>query len=300
MLPTSARIWTPRGRTAISAQEPSPQESTKKFRFGADLTLAIQSSIYGNQEDSYGSDPSWKSGITLSISQPLLSKAGSSYLKYGSKNATLGIRQKELAFTGEVSRIIRDTETAYWRLLYAQRGLTISKISLKLANQLLEMNAIRVKVGLQPSTDLIEARSVVAKRQEELLRAKNNVRSSRDSLLSLLQLGKNRDQVNGIRILSKPVRSWQPPGLKSLFDTALKQNSDYRISKINLKKNHLDRLYYKNLMRPDLDLDVSLSAKGRGQRAWRFIPGCRKAGRLFHKYRDTICSPLEQRCGHQL
>ena len=196
---------------------------TKKFRFGADLTLAIQSSIYGNQTDTYGSNPSWKSGVTLSLSQPLLRMAGASYLKYGYKTAKLTVRQKELAFTAEISKLIRDTELAYWRLLYAQRGLIISRISLKLAKQLLEMNRIRVKVGLQAATDLIEARSVVAQRKEEQLRAENNVKSARDTLLSLLRPGKLRESITAVQILSKPIQKWSPPVKKKPF-----QNGRYQ------------------------------------------------------------------------
>ena len=47
---------------------------------------------------------------------------------------------------------------------------------------------------------------------------------------------------------------------------AVTRNSDYLIAAINLKKNRLDSRYYKNLMRPDLDLDIGLSFKGRDSR----------------------------------
>lgn len=238
--------------------------ATKKFPFGTDLSLVVATSVYGNQAATLGSDPAWKSGITLTLSQPLLQGAGAAFLKYGINTARWTVREKQIAFAAEVSRIVRDTELAFWQHLHAQRREKIAGISLQLARQLLEMNTLQVKLGLLPQTDLIEARSVVATREEEVLKAANEVNGTRDDLLALLHLEKKN--ITNVLFLTQPATPKPVGNMSDLVASALTNSPDIRLLEASHGRNTLAIAYWKNLSRPELNLDLNLGTDGQDSR----------------------------------
>lgn len=238
--------------------------AAKKLPCGTDLSLVVATSVYGNQATALGSDPAWKSGITLTLSQPLLQGAGTAFLQYGINTARWSVREKQIAFTGEISRLVRDTELAYWQHLHAQRRASIAGISLQLARQLLEMNSLQVKLGLLPQTDLIEARSVVATREEELLRAANDVNGTRDDLLALLHLEKMN--ITNVLFLTEPAKPQPVGNTADLLSSALANSPDILLMQASHGRNTLAIAYWKNLTRPELNLDLNLGTDGQDSR----------------------------------
>lgn len=235
---------------------------SKQFRSGTGLSLGLSSKLLGEQEAAYGSDPAYDTGLTITLSQALLQKFGTAYHSYGLESARLSLTNALVAYQEQIAKLVRDTELAYWKLFHAQRRLDISRLSLKLARQLLEINKLRVKLGLQSRADLIEASSVVATREVEVLTARNDQANARDELISILNLNAETNRVNDIQLITKPGTTNQQFSFAAYIGRALQGNLEYRMALTTARQYGLDVGYYSNLALPELDLDVSLGMSG--------------------------------------
>jgi len=237
--------------------------ASKKLRMGTEISVDINSKMLLNQASSYyGFDPAYKAGLTISVSQPLLKGAGSKYTEYSRNTYNLELKNSIIQYSFEISKILKDTEVAYWNYYYYLRQLKLKEKYLKHAKELLKMHTAMVRQGVSPQVDLIESKSIVATRNEELIGAINDVAAAKDKLLYILNITKNTFSVPLIRLNTKPLIKQKKYSLSKFVREALKKNFDFYISKNNLKINSYTLLYYSNLMRPDLNLNLSLGING--------------------------------------
>jgi outer membrane protein TolC len=128
----------------------------------------------------------FSSGVSASISQPLLNGAGSTVARALVERSKLGLSIAQVNYRSRVLLVIRDTENAYYNLVSARETLRIRQLSLELAQRLFEENQARRSTGV--ATDLVVATAEVgvANARRALLQADQAVRNAEDALLSLI------------------------------------------------------------------------------------------------------------------
>lgn len=229
----------------------------QKFRTGTSVSLALASSLLGNQGTSYGSDPAWKTAITLAVSQPLLSGAGTGAGTYQRRQLELSLTNTLLQFLDQVETLVQSTEQAYWKLYAAQLSLEVKMLSLKLARELGTMHELQVRLGILTRQDLIESRSIIANRSQELIGASNTVANAAANLYALLGIPQSGLSIP--ELTSRPATNTALLPVERLITVALVSNPSWQKQRNTLSKSALDAAYYKNLALPDLALDLSLS-----------------------------------------
>ncbi len=137
----------------------------------------------------------WNSSLGLTLSQPLLKN-------FGRDTTELNIKVSEVSKTTSLSQLksrilttVAQVRTEYYKLVGYREDLESRKISLELAQKVLSETDARVKAGVLPAMEILNAQFGVASREKELIDAEKAVSDQVDILSQLILLGKVSDIV---------------------------------------------------------------------------------------------------------
>ena len=204
-------------------------------------------------------NPSYSSGLTLSLSQPLLRG-------FGSIN-TVPIRQAEIgldiAERSYEDRALDVDSGDRGRVLSALRRAGsghVFTISLQLAQTLLKEAEGRHRAGMATKLDLLQAQVGIANARLNLLQAEKTVKSSEDNLLALIGQFE-LDAPLGTTVIDETA-SDATLSVDESYAMALEAQPAYRNARAALELTKLQLLLAKDDLKPSLDLGFSLDLGG--------------------------------------
>lgn len=127
-------------------------------------------------------NPSFSSRFNLSLSQPLLRNFAIDSNRYQIKVAKKNREISDVQFHQTVVNTVAGVKQSYYDLIYAIDNLEAAKKSLGLAQQLLQENQIKVRVGTLAPLDVVQAQSEVASREAGVIAAQAAVADAEDTL----------------------------------------------------------------------------------------------------------------------
>src|SRR5690606_31176882 len=133
-------------------------------------------------------NPSYNSGLDLSIAQPLLRGFGRDVTEFGIRIAGLDSEIAREGFLEQIVATLATAENAYWNLVATRHRLAVAEESLTLARQLHTDNQVRVDVGTLAPLELVQSEAGIATREEEIIRARGEIGDAEDVLRYLLDL----------------------------------------------------------------------------------------------------------------
>ncbi len=134
----------------------------------------------------YFLNPSYSSGLTFSLTQPLLRGFGTDVTRAGIEVARRSRDISGVQFEEIVINTAQAVETAYWNLVYAIDNLKSKQHSLMLAQDLLDQTRTRVRIGTSAPIDIVQSEAAVAARELDIIVAENAVGNAGDALKGLL------------------------------------------------------------------------------------------------------------------
>ena len=207
-----------------------------------------------------GYNPEYRSDIGLSVVQPLLRNFGSAVNKAGivsARNAMMGAA--ELL---EESRILRAQEviSAYWLYYFARKNAETADFLVEQAEKLVKINEKKLEVGDARRLDVVEAESDLAKRQQELITAGNEIGRTADDLKRLIFPFDEQDEweVDLIPLTEASEETFELPAWQDAAQVALERRPELLRQQQFLKNNDLDILVAENQILPQFDLNASL------------------------------------------
>lgn len=206
-------------------------------------------------------NPSFRSGLDLQFTQPLLRNFGVDITRRGITIArnNLGINRE--AFRGTLIDTASSVEQAYLDLVYARRYVDVVKEAVFLARDQARITQIRIDVGASAPLDILQPRVQISTTEEQLINAEALVRDAEDRLRALMNL---------------PAGEWDRPIIPTddvtftpvSIDTEQAVARAYQLSP-ELKENQLTTanrrvqyLYARNQVRPKVDLALEYSTAG--------------------------------------
>ena len=214
------------------------------------------SNINGN-----GATPSlssWQSGLGVSISQPLLKNVG----REATEIAINLSRHSKFAslehFNSRLLSTVAQVRTEYYRLYSLREDRNVKKVSLELAHKILAETKARVKAGVLPAMEVLNAEFGAVTREKELNDAELAVSNQVDVLRLLLQIDAT---VGDLQTVDLPPRDRFDANEGEAIRKALNR-PDIREQKRNLELNELQTRYYSQRTRPDLSLTASALLTG--------------------------------------
>jgi len=205
-----------------------------------------------------GLDSYWYSSLGLTVSQPLLKNFGREATELAIDTARLGKYASIEQFNTRLSAMVAQVRNEYYTLYSLREELEVKKVSLELARKILTETQARVKAGVMPAMEILNAEYGVASREKELIDAERAVSDQTDLLRQLLQL----DRTALVVIAETPSKARYEVSEQDLIRLALELRPEIRELKRNLELLELQTRVSHNRTLPDVTLSASAATTG--------------------------------------
>ncbi|MHC4480628.1 MAG: TolC family protein, partial [Planctomycetota bacterium] len=210
-------------------------------------------------------NPSYGSGLTASISQPLLRNAGVRTNTHLIRIARYGSQQVEARTKLEVIRVLAAVERVYWRLYASRRELAVRKNEYDLAVAQLERARRMAKAGLVAEVEIIRAEAGVAQRLEAIIIADNRVRDRERDLKRILnQPGLQIEGPTQIIPVTEPNPVHYDLDVHRLIELALANRMEMLELELQIAADQSAEAFARNQALPLLAVDYTYGISGLG------------------------------------
>ncbi|MEA2562831.1 MAG: hypothetical protein QOH06_4335 [Acidobacteriota bacterium] len=259
-------------KTPSGSQLEGSQTNIQRFNFGFDqlfptggnLNLGWTNSRREDDNPFLTVNPSFRSGLTFALNQPLLRDFG----RLATERNLLVARNRSEASREEFERqlvvSVQDVIDAYWNLVGARQQLIVAEESMKLARELHDRNRIQVEVGTMAPLELVQSEAAIAEREEGIITAQSAVGDAEDALRRLLNLPEGELWATEIRPATDPTIQHTPIDVAAAIQTALAERPELRFQQLDIEQARIETEFARNQERPTLDLDVSYGFAGLG------------------------------------
>src|SRR5260370_5367907 len=210
-------------------------------------------------------NPSYASGLTFSLSQPLWRKRGLFPNRAPIIIAQRGVRLAEATFEGQVSDTLARVIGQYWDVVQGRETLEVLKKSLELAQASYDRDKRALELGALPPLDIYRSESQVAQRKIALIQAEYALKQVETVLRQTL--GADLDARIGALDLDLTEKAEATGDLSAVYlESGLTQARQNR-TEIQAQRQQLaiDDVSVKlanNNLKPDLSLSPSYTSNG--------------------------------------
>ena len=211
-------------------------------------------------------DPRYESNVELSFIQPLLRDFGIAVNQAPIRRAekALAIARQQVIQT--LLDVVFQVQERYWDMVFRLQNLDAQQASLKLAEDFLAENKIRVELGTLAPIELVQAETQVKLREEDVIIAEAAVREAEDALKEVINIP---DVLGNWNIHLQPTDkpTFEPISalvVEEQLREALLQRPDIVASQLDIESREIARDEALNQRLPRLDLEAfgSLSSFG--------------------------------------
>ncbi len=210
-------------------------------------------------------NPSYTSGLSASISQPLFKNAGRRAFTYSIRVAQYNSSMTDLRTKLAAMRIIANADRAYWNFYAARKMLEVRKQQYDLAKATLEETERFVEVGVKPKIEIIRTKKTLADTLTAIIDAENNVKETERDLKRMLNkkgLGMETKTVLIPSSLPDPVR--YELDRDRMVENALLNRMDLLELELQLEMDSMTIEYNRNQTLPDLSFEYKYNIDGLG------------------------------------
>jgi len=204
----------------------------------------------------------WQSAVTLSLTQPLLKNFGRDTTELAINIASSNKEGSLDRFKTRLIETIFQVRNEYYRLYTLREELEVAKTSLQLAQKILSDTQARVKAGVLPAMEILNAEFGVAAREKDLIDAEKAVKDQEDVLRVLLQM----PDVAEIIPIDTPSRDRYSVNGDEAIQRALAIRPELAEQRTNLRINELETRATRNRTLPELNLSTSVALTGLDRR----------------------------------
>lgn len=204
----------------------------------------------------------YSSGIDLTVSQPLLRNFGKEATELEIAVSRFNKEGSLERFRTRLSDIVAQVRNDYYRLYSLREMLAVRRTSLALARTILGETQGRVRAGVLPAMEILNAEFVVATREKEVIDAERAVRDQVDVLRQALQLESGGD----ILIVDRPAQDNYCMAEDEALRLALATRPELAEQQVAIKIGDLQRRVARNRTLPDLTLDATVGLGGTDRR----------------------------------
>jgi outer membrane protein TolC len=228
-----------------------------------------------------GFTTSWQ----LTLTQPLLRNRGPVASRWLIVTARNNLGMSEAQFRQVVIDTLDAAEKGYWDLDFALMNLRTTRSALKLAQDFLDQNRIKVRVGTLAPIEITQAEAGVADREEAVIEAENAVRTAEDALRRIMNVPRDSPLWSRpIQPTDAPSVAEATPDMNDAVSVAQQRRPDLEQARLDVKNRETELAYRRNQKRWALDFNGDYGVQGfdvdgysgsyddlghRNQRNWR-------------------------------
>lgn len=234
-------------------------------KFGTTYAAEFNNTRVGTNNPISILSPQYNSGLTFSVAQPLLRGR-----RFDSQRRIIEIAKRNLSLTDTQFRqrsieIIAGVQRAYWDLTYNLRNLQVQRDSVRDAKDQLAHNRRLVEEGQLAPVDVIAAETQVANIEQNVYAALEDVGRAENNLKNLI--AENRgDAIWAASIVPTDSIDLDAPrtNLPEALELALQNRPEIELNKVAGDINEIDRRFYREQTKPQVDLVASYTTSGIG------------------------------------
>lgn len=256
------------GGTLVNAKSTTYNFSAQQANrwTGGTFTAAFNNNRNDSDSTNLLINPSYQSNLRLQFVQPLLKNRAIDSGRQSLVTAEINRRLADVSLRAATVNTVANTRNAYWDFVYTVQAVESAKMSLALAQKLVEDNKVKVEIGTLAPLDVVSAQAEAATRQQTLVTAEQNRRTAELVLKRLIVNGTDDPIWNASLnpIDRPPTDVAEKIDLPAALKTALENRTDLVTARKNLEINDVGLKYYKDQTRAQVDLTASYTMAGTG------------------------------------
>jgi len=261
----------------------------RRFLTGLAGTISLNTERLSEAPTTDSFDPSYRTGLLLDLTQPLLRDAGRQVNAAGVSLARNRSRQARLNYLLQAQTLALGIADLAYQLEAAEHIVLLRQEAVDLAEKTYQANQKKFAVGVVPISEVQQAETALADRQLRLSLARQN----RELLLEELNRQVNQ-RLPGISaaLAVDAGRELAPlvlPDFAVLFAEAQKKRLDLQISEVDQNSAEVQKEFYRNQLLPNLDLQFQAGLNGLSGKMRNAVAASRYQGGWF----DSTGSMLE-------
>ena len=240
---------------------------TQRIPIGGSYTLSLTNNRFDTNSQfanpPNGINPSYRTFLTLSVTQDLLKNFGpdvnTAPIKIARNNQAISVTQLRL----QANKVITSVHNAYWNLVFAIENLEVQRRSLRLAKDLEALNRARVRAGVAAPVEVTQAEAQAAAQVQNVILAEKAVRDAEDQLKLIINIPDGeRIWARSITPADRPPFEVAPVSMEASIQEALEKRPEYAEAKLTLQNNDINLRVAWNQLLPSLQLQGSLGLNG--------------------------------------
>ena len=235
------------------------------LRYGAQYSVGLFARRVASTSANALFSPSYTTTLVLAYRQSLLRNAGDNV---NETNIVIARTNEEISRSevrNSTLNALKATEDAYWELVFARDDLAVKRESLRLAEELLKLNRIKVQVGTLPPIEITTAEAEVAARDQNVIVAENAVWDAEDTLRRQMNLPKNDNAWSQEIVPSdKPDYVERTVNVEQDIQTAIEKRPDMQQARLNLRNADSRLGFQENQRKWELNFDANYQINGLG------------------------------------
>ena len=237
------------------------------FQTGTGVSIGMSTTRFSTNSAFETVNPSFSSGLTFSLSQPLLRRFGIFANRAPIIIAQRGVRQSRANFETQLNDTVQRVINQYWDVVQAHKTLEVLQKSLELAEASYQRDKRALELGALPPLDIYRSESQVAQRKVPVIQAEYSLKAVENTLRQTL--GADLDARSGAVDLEL-TDSAETNGKLEIVDLqeamadALKNRPEIEAQNQQLAIDDTNARLAGNNLRPDLSLSATYSTNGLG------------------------------------
>lgn len=196
-------------------------------------------------------NPAWRSGLRLTLEQPLMQGARTRINQSGIRIARLRFDQSNQEFRAEVNRILHEVEVAYWRAYLSELNVQSLQRMVAFAEQTWQHERRQQELGISSVADESQARENLEATKAQLAAAERDQSSAYQQLRQ--KLGINPADTTKLKISAAPYKEAFSPDLESGIQQAVAIRPEVKAQKNQVSMTALDVERKRDGLLPDLN-----------------------------------------------
>ena len=233
------------------------------LHWGASYSANLEMTRFTSTSNNAIFPTTYQTALELAYNQSLLrnfgNKANESLIVIAQNNYEVSRSQ----FRDQVLGVLNLIEDAYWELVFARQDLEVKNESLRLAEELLKLNRIKVQVGTLPPIEITQAEAEVASREQGVIVAENLVRDNEDALRKVLNMPKTSEAwERPITPTDQPEFIERPVNLQDELQQAVSRRPDLEQARLNIKSADTQLAFDHSQRKWDLNFRATYTLQG--------------------------------------
>ncbi|MCU1307139.1 MAG: hypothetical protein JWN45_1834 [Acidobacteriaceae bacterium] len=248
-------------------EQPASSAYTQKFLTGTNLGISFNTNRSSSNNSFATFNPSFSSGTTFTLAQPLLRGRGLAINRAPILVAQRNVKQSKANFETQLNEAILNVINQYWALVQAQQNLVVVRESLRLGEESYKRDKRALELGALSPLEIYRSEGTVAQRRLQVIQAEYAIKPLEDQLRRTI--GADLDtRISALDVVltenPEPVGELPVVDIPTALEMAMSKRPELQAVRWQLANDDTNVEVATNNLKPDLNLTGFYASNGRG------------------------------------